>query len=201
MQGAFVVSWIKEWWLIRFPLVVLMWRTSTLLSATNFRGILSVSWMTVLCLPPLPELASLASRSALAFCSLGTCTSSNVAKAPFNISTYLKYAAIYGSFAWYSPVTCPVTNWESLFARRLWAPISLANSIPTISASYSTWLLLTLKAKRKVCSINTPLGPSKIFPVPLPYWLEDPSTESIHCDPNSISWGSPPGESSATKSA
>ena len=122
---------------------------------------------------------------ALAFCSLGTCNSSNAAKAPFNTSTYLKYAAIYGSFAWHSPVTCPVTNWVSLFAKRLWAPISLAKSIPAISASYSAWLLLALKAKRKACSINTPLGPSKIIPALLPCWLEDPSTESIHCDPNS----------------
>ena len=37
------------------------------------RGVLRVSCMTVLCLPPLPELASFASKLARAFCSRGTC--------------------------------------------------------------------------------------------------------------------------------
>ena len=52
MRGVLAVSWVKERWLLSFPLAVLMWRTSTLLSSTNLRGALSVSWMTVLCLPP-----------------------------------------------------------------------------------------------------------------------------------------------------
>ena len=48
-----------------------------------------------------------------------------------------KYAAIWGSLAWYSPVTCPVTNKESLFANNPLAPISFASIIPAIRASYS----------------------------------------------------------------
>jgi len=75
------------------------------LSATNVRCVLRVSCITVLCLPPLPELASLASRSARAFCSLGMCTSSNTANTLFKTWTYPRYATIYGSLAWYSPVT------------------------------------------------------------------------------------------------
>ena len=149
---------------------------------------------------PLPELASLASRSARAFCSLGTCTNSNATNAPFSTWTHFKYAAICGSFAWYSPVTCPVTSSESLFAKRLCAPISLARSIPAIRASYSAWLLLALKANRRACSINTPLGPSKTILTPVPCCFEDPSTDNSHWESSSTSRGAPPGDSSVTKS-
>ena len=117
---------------------------------------------------PLPELASLASKSALAFCSLGTWINSNAVKDTFKVRTYSRYAAICGSLAWNSPVTYPVTNRESVLAINLLAPISFANSIPTIRALYSAWLLLALKAKRRDCSISTPFGPSRMTPAPLP---------------------------------
>ena len=73
-------------------------------------GDVKVSWMTDLWRPPLPELGSLASRSARAFYSLGTYTNSNARKVSFKSTTYFKYEAICGSFAWYSHVTCPVTS-------------------------------------------------------------------------------------------
>ena len=146
----------------------------------KFKVVFRVSCMTVLCLPPLPELTSLASKSARAFFSLGTCTSSNIANDPFRTWTYTKYAAIRGSLAWYSPFTWPVTSRESLFANKLCAPISLANSMPTMRASYSDWLLLALKANCRACSINSPFGPSNMTPTLLPCWLEDLSTESTH---------------------
>ena len=80
--------------------------------------------------------------------------------------TYLKYEAICGSLAWYSPVTCLVINNESLFTNKLRVPSSLANNIPATKASYSAWLLMALKANLRACSINSPL---------------DPSTEYHHC--------------------
>ena len=98
-----------------------------------------------------------------------------------------------------TPVTCPVTNKESLFTSKPFAPISLANKIPTIRASYSAWLLLALKANRRACLISNPFGPSKITPTPLPCWLEEPSTESIHLKP-APSWCVATEESSTTKS-
>ena len=150
---------------------------------------------------PLLELANLASRLALAFCSLGMCTSSNTANAFLKTWTYPRYATICGSLAWYSSVTWPVTSWESLFTSRPRAPISLARSIPAMRASYSTWLLLDLKANLRAYSINNPFGPSKITPTPLPYWLEDPSTESTHLKLTSSSSRVPLEDSSTTKSA
>ena len=164
------------------------------------QSVLRVSCMIVICLPPLPELASFASKSARAFCSRGTCTNSNTTKVSFRIWTYYRYAAIWGSFAWYSLVTCPVTSKESLFTSKLFTPISLASNIPAIRASYSAWLLLALKANRRACSINNPFGPSKMTPAPLPYWLEDTSTERTHLKPTS-SWCVAAEESSTTKSA
>ncbi|RDY04873.1 hypothetical protein CR513_11352, partial [Mucuna pruriens] len=55
-----------------------------------------------------------------------------------------------------------------------------ASLIPAKSASYSAWLLLALKSKCRLCSTNTPFGPSKITPAPLPVWLDDPSTDKYH---------------------
>ena len=135
------------------------------------QGVLRVSCIIVLCLPPLLELASFASKSTRAFCSRGTCTNLNTAKVSFRIWTYCRYATIWGSLAWYSPVYYPVTNRESLFFL-----ISLASSIPAIRASYSARLLLALKANHRAYSISNPFDPSKMTPAPLPCWLEDPST-------------------------
>jgi len=100
-------------------------------------GAFKVSWIIVLCLLPLPELASFASKSTQAFCSLGTCTNSNAAKISFKSMTYFRFATIWGSLAWYLPVTCPVTSSESLFTNKLRAPIYLANNIPATKASFS----------------------------------------------------------------
>ena len=152
--------------------------------------------MTVLCLPPFPKLASFSSKLARAFCSLGTCTNSNTAKVSFKIWTYCRYAAIWGSLAWYSPVT----NRESLFANKLFAPISVASSILAIRASYSAWFLLALKANRRACSINSLFGPSRITPASLPCWLEDPFAERTHLK-SASSWCVAVEESSTTKSA
>ena len=112
--GVFCVSWVNDRWLLLTPSEVLIcWRTAALLVVV--RGVL-VSCMTVLWMPLFPELASFASKSARAFCSRGTCTNSNIAKVSFRIWTYSRYTAIWGSLAWYSPVTCHVTNRESLLA-------------------------------------------------------------------------------------
>ena len=53
----------------------------------------------------------------------------------------------------------------------------------SLFASYSTWLLLALKANRRACSISNPSGPSKMTPSPLPSKFEEPSTESTHLKP------------------
>ena len=143
-------------------------------------GDFKVSWMTDLYRPPFLELANLDSKSAQAFCSLRTCTSSNVEKASFKNVMYLRYEANCWSLAWYSSVTCSITNNESLFAKKLWAPHSLANNIPTITASYLAWLLLALKANLKTYSINSPLGPCRMTLALLPCWLKDLSTERTH---------------------
>jgi len=89
---------------------------------------------------------------------------------------------------------------ESLLAISTLAPISFANKIPAIKASYSAWLLLALKANIRDCSINMSLGPSRIIPVPLPNWLEDPSTESTQRKP-SLAFCTVSEDSSTTKSA
>ena len=96
---------------------------------------------------------------------------SNTSNDSFRIWTYSRYAAIWGSLAWYSPVTWLVTNKESPFANNPFAPISLANNVPAIRASYSAWLLLALKENRRACSISNPSGPSKMTPAPLSCWF------------------------------
>ncbi|MCI22836.1 hypothetical protein A2U01_0044014, partial [Trifolium medium] len=87
---------------------------------------------------------------------------------------------------------------ESLLALSSFTPISIANLIPVIRASYSAWLLLALNSNLKDCSINTSSGPSSTTPSPLPLRLEAPSTDRIHaCDDVSPAGA----DSSTTKSA
>ena len=164
------------------------------------QGAFKVSWITDLCRPPFTELANLAKRLAREFCFRGTCINSNSAKLPFNVITYLRYEANYGSLAWYSSETCLLTSSESLFTNKFRAPNSYASSIPAFKVSYSTWLLLALNANFKDCSIIKPLGPSRMIPALLPCWLEDPSTDRIH---RKFPWsGHDPSDiSSTTKSA
>ena len=109
--GIFSVSWVNDRWLLLTPSEVLTCWTSDMLPVV-VRGVLRVSCM----------MASFASKSARAFYSLGTCTNSNTTKVSFRIWTYSRYVAIWESLSWYSPVTCPLTNRESLFASKLSHP-------------------------------------------------------------------------------
>ena len=177
--GTLNVSWVNDRWPLP-PSSETLTCWISFVQPVIVLGVFKVSWMTVLCLPSLLELASFASKLDQAFYSLGKSTNSNVSKASLKSLTYSRYATIWGSLAWYSPITSQVISSESLFTNKLRAPISLASNIPATKASYSAWLLLALKANRRACSINSPFGPSKMTPTPLPCWLEDPSTERIH---------------------
>ena len=58
--------------------------------------------------------------------------------------------------------------------------MSLANSNPAMSASYSAWLLDVLNSKRKDYSICIFSGPSTTIPAPPILLLEEPSTCSVY---------------------
>jgi len=81
---------------------------------------------------------------------------------------------------WYSPEIWLVINYESLFALRFSAPISVARFIPAIRASYSALLLLALNSNLNDCTMRMSPGPSRMMPAPLPFKFEDPSTDKSH---------------------
>ncbi|RDY07470.1 hypothetical protein CR513_08411, partial [Mucuna pruriens] len=150
------------------------------ISSLSTMGDSTFSYMTDRSCPLLWVLASLASKSALSFCSHGTWTSLNFLKPTANFTALSLYLLSWGSLVWYSLLTCPVTNFESLLAIKIFASRSRANLIPANNASYSAWLLLALKSKCRDCSTKTPTGPSSMTPTPDPAWFADPSTDKYH---------------------
>jgi len=153
------------------------------------------SWTTVLLFPSFLVLASLAKRFVRALCYPGTKMAWKNLKLFVRFFTLARYLVSWASFVVYSPVILLVTNCESLFSLRFYAPISCVKFIPVMSASYSAWLLLALNSNLRDCSISRSPGPSKTISASLPLKLEDPYTERSH------TWGtiSSTGDVSSTK--
>ena len=55
-----------------------------------------------------------------------------------------------------------------------------ASSIPDKRASYSDSLLEALKSNRIACLILSPIGVFNYRPIPAPFFLDAPSTLSVH---------------------
>lgn len=93
-----------------------------------------------------------------------------------------RYFISWDSLVWYCPKTWLVTNWESLLAYNLVAPISKAGIIPAMRASYSSWLLLKVNSNFNVCSITISTGPSSTIHAPLLFMLEELPTNNAHSE-------------------
>ena len=90
------------------------------------------------------------------------------------------YFTIPGSRDLNSSLTCPTTNWESLWIKSLLTDRAIASSSPARMASYSYSLLEALNPSRIACSILSPDGDFNCKPMPVPVCLDAPSTFSVH---------------------
>ena len=77
-------------------------------------------------------------------------------------------------------IDSPTISCEFVLHSTFRAPTSLANNNPAMSASYSAWLLDVWNLKRNDCSICMFYGPSRTIPALPPFFLEEPSTCSVH---------------------
>lgn len=93
-----------------------------------------------------------------------------------------RYFISWDSLALYCPRTWLATNWDSLLAYNLVAPISKAGIIPAMRASYSSWLLLKVNSNYNACSITISPGPSSTIPAPLLFMLEELPTNNAHSE-------------------
>ena len=125
-------------------------------------------------------LASFDNRLVRPFCSLGMYSMIHSSYSPMSSFTLAKYCCSYGSLAWNSPWTWPITSWESPLITRLRIPNSFASPKLANSASYLDYLLLALNMNLRNCSMDTPLWSSRIILVPLPLLLDNPSTYNFH---------------------
>ena len=90
------------------------------------------------------------------------------------------YFTIQGSRDLNSSLTCPTTNWESLWMRSLSADKVVVSSSPAKMASYSDSLLKAPNPSRISCSILSPDRDRNCKPMPSPICLDTPSMLSIH---------------------
>ena len=126
------------------------------------------------------EAATEAKASALSLESLGICSSFQTGKLLKRCFTRDTYFTIRGSRDSNSSLTCPTTNWESLWTRSLPADKVAASLIPTRMASYYDSLLEALNPSRIACSILSPDRDFNCKPIPTPVFLDAPSMLSVH---------------------
>ena len=112
--------------------------------------------------------------------SLGICSSFQTEKLLKRCFTREMYFTIRGSRDSNSSLTCPTTNWESLWTRSLPADRAIASSSPTRMAPYSDSLLEALNPSRITCSILSPDGDFNGKPMPTPVCLDASSILSVH---------------------
>ena len=139
------------------------------------------------------EAATEAKASALSLESLGICFNFQTEKLLKRYFTWDTYFSIRGSRDLNSSLTCPTTNWESLWTRRLPTDKVAASSSPAKMASYFDSLIEALNPSQIACSILFPGGDFKCKLIPAPVCLDAPSMLSVHQSKLSgrvFDWGS-----------
>ena len=134
-----------------------------------------------------------ARASAFSLESLGICFSFKIGKLLKHCFTRETYFTIRGSRDSNSLLTCPTTNWESLWTRSLPTDRAAASSSPTRMASYFYSLLEALNLSRISCSILSPDGDFNCKLMPTPICLDALSMLSVHQSDLSgrvFDWGS-----------
>ena len=126
------------------------------------------------------EAATKDKASALSLESWGICSNFQTEKLLKRYFTRDTYISIRGSRDSNSSLTCPTTNWESLWTRSLPANKVAASSSPDKMASYSDSLLEALNPSQIACSILFPYGDFKCKLIPAPVCLDAPSMLSVH---------------------
>ena len=121
------------------------------------------------------EAATEAKASAFSLESLGICSSFQ--KRCFTRDTYF---TIRGSRDLNSSLTCPTTNWESLWTRSLLVDKVAASSSIARMASYSDSLLEALNPIRIACSILSSDGDFNNKSIPTSVCLDAPSLLNVH---------------------
>ena len=114
------------------------------------------------------EAATEAKVSAFSLEFLGMFSSFHAGKLLKRCFTRETYFSIRGSRDSNSSLTCPTTNWESLFTRSLSADKAATSSSPARMASYSDSLLEALNPSRMACSILSLDGDFNCKPTPAP---------------------------------
>ena len=99
------------------------------------------------------EAATKAKASTFSLDSLGICSIFQIGKLLKHCFTRETYFTIWGSRDLNSSLTCPTTNWESLWTRSLPADKATANSSLVRMASYYDSLLEALNPSRIAYSI------------------------------------------------
>ena len=119
------------------------------------------------------------------FCSLGMYSIVHSSNSPKSSFTLARYCYNWGSLAWNSPWTWPITSWESLLMVSLRTFNSLASLRLANKAAYLAWLLLFLNINLRACSIDIPFQSSRIILAPLHLQLDDPFVYNFHVRPSS----------------
>ena len=126
------------------------------------------------------EAATKAKVSAFSLESLGICSSFQTGKLLKRCFTRKTYFTIRGSRDSNSSLTCPTTNWESLWTRSLSANRAVASSSLARMASYSDSLLEALNLSRIAYLILSPDGDFNCKPMPALVCLDTMSMLSFH---------------------
>ena len=134
-----------------------------------------------------------AKASTFSLDSLGICSTFQIGKLLKHCFTWETYFTIWGSRNLNSSLTCPTTNWESLWTRSLPADKATANSSLVRMASYYDSLLEALNPSRIAYSILSLDGDFNCKPMPAPVCLDAPLILSVHQSKLSgrvFDWGS-----------
>ena len=121
-----------------------------------------------------------AKASAFSLKSLGTCSSFQIGKMLKFCFTWETYFTIRGSRDSNSSLTCPTTNWESLWIISLPEDRATASSSLARMPSYSDSLLEALNPSWIACSISSLDGDFNCKPMPARVCINAPSILRVH---------------------
>lgn len=154
-------DWIYPWGLtnVVYMHYYILWS----FNSWNLQCSWTKEWLT---LEPL-VLASLESMSVWLFYFYDTYRTLNILNISKSSVAILKYICSNVSLACDSPLIWEMTSWLSVLSLIFSTPISPANVIPIINASYSAWFLVEENLNCKETSTMRPTPFSRIMPTPL----------------------------------
>lgn len=147
-------------------------------SCVSILELLRFALMNEWLIPYVVDFASLDMPPAWLFCSLGTCNIFDFLNLAFFPLAKTMYHYTNSFLVWASPLTYEIMIWHSVLKLMICALVSAANVRPTITASYSTWLLVVENSKHIDTSISRSTSFSRIRLSPLPRLFNDMSANT-----------------------